>query len=316
MRAVFYPCLLLLLLLAATAAAQQRPIFDPDDFVDPRQQGGGVFISRLVLGGVTNFVDDYRPLHAGGGFLHFTSSVYWHRFQFDYKHSEIRVGPRTIDRQICNCIPPVYFPTIPFGEPPAAPPQSRKETLQVGGYYTRRSGSVGPRMMLRIRLTFSQQPVNTVVRLSDKKTIFQRLHGHDRSFGLDADTYFPIAGHDIFGSLVFARTAGSGTTGNRSQSEFTYTSRFPGIAWVRARVIFRPLLTVGGVSGRGIAGLNVVNPAFEAFWHSSSTEANVHLVWSPQATRSAAKGWETHHQIALFVDRRLSPVIFFGQQSH
>ena len=50
-------------------------------------------------------------------------------------------------------------------------------------------------------------------------------------------------------------------------------------------------------------GLNVVNPAFEAFWHDPVTRANLHLVWSPLSTRSGAGGWETHHQIALFADR-------------
>ena len=54
----------------------------------------------------------------------------------------------------------------------------------------------------------------------------------------------------------------------------------------------------------------VVNPAFEAFWHHWGTRANLHLVWSPQTTRSGAEGWETHHQIALFVDRALFVKIF------
>lgn len=67
---------------------------------------------------------------------------------------------------------------------------------------------------------------------------------------------------------------------------------------------------VGGVAGRGASGLNIVNPAFDAFWHDPKTRANIHLVWSPLAARSGAEGWQTHHQIALFVDRALYVKLF------
>jgi hypothetical protein len=85
-------------------------------------------------------------------------------------------------------------------------------------------------------------------------------------------------------------------------------SRFPGRAV--GPFLLRATLTVGGVSGRGASGLNIVNPAFEAFWHSRGTGANVHLVWSPLGARSGAEGWQTHDQIALFVDRALYVKLF------
>src|SRR4029077_16848936 len=101
----------------------------------------------------------------------------------------------------------------------------------------------------------------------------------------------------------YARTVRSGTPDNRSQNELAYTHRFP-VLPVKS-VLFRATLTVGSVSGRGATGLNVVNPYFEAFWHHYSSQANLHLVWSPQATRSGTGGWEHHNQVALFVDRKL-----------
>jgi hypothetical protein len=85
-------------------------------------------------------------------------------------------------------------------------------------------------------------------------------------------------------------------------------SRFPGIAF--HDVLLRATLTVGGVSNRGGTALNVVNPAFEAFLHEPKTRANLHLVWSPQSTNSGNGGWETHHQIAIFVDRALYVHLF------
>ena len=51
-----------LLLLLAVSATAQRPIFEPDDFIDPATFGGPLFISRLIVGGVSNHADHYRPI--------------------------------------------------------------------------------------------------------------------------------------------------------------------------------------------------------------------------------------------------------------
>lgn len=117
------------LLLATAAAAQPQPIFDPDDFVDPRTLPGPLFISHLVLGAVAEATDDYRPLHQSVGVLHLANSIYWSHFQFAYKHSEIRgneeSGPEHVTR--CGCNPPIYFPTPPpDGVTPTAPLPSGK----------------------------------------------------------------------------------------------------------------------------------------------------------------------------------------------
>lgn len=295
------------LLVAASAAAQQRPIFDPDDFVDFRQRDGTVFVSRLVLGGAVGFVDDYRPLHQNTGFLHLANSLYLGHVQFDYKHSEVVGKDTPVSMCLCNG-KPIYFPTPPSPDSvPAAPPPGRKETMQFAWYRRAGGGPAQPSVMLRYRLSLSQQPVATdITAIATGKT--SRMSGRERSIGLDADIFFPIAGHDVWGSLLYARTVRTGTTDNREQNALAYMSRFPGMAF--RKVLLRATLTVGGVSGRGASGLNIVNPAFEAFWHHPGTDVNVHLVWSPLAARSGAEGWQTHHQIALFVDRALYVKLF------
>ena len=296
------------LLVAATATAQQRSIFDPDDFVNPHQHQGTVFISRLVLGGAMSFIDDYRPLHQDAGFIHIANNVYWKRVQFAYKHSEVRANaPPDVFR--CGCDPPIYFSTPPPDDAtPAATRPGSKDTVQFGWYHDAGGEPGEPRIMLRYRVTLSQQHLETVIRSGTTRQIVERRSGHDQSIGLDADTHFRLGGHDVWGSLVYARTVRSGTVDDRRQQELTYTSRFP--AWTVGPVLVRALFTVGGVTGRGASGLNVVNPALEAFWHDHATQANVHLVWSPQSTCSRAVGWETHHQIAIFVDRALFVRLF------
>lgn len=294
---------LLAAVVATAVLAQERPVYDTDDSVDPRDFHGTLFVSSIVLGGAANLVDDYRPVHQDAGFLQIANSLHWSSFQLDYKHSEVRGsenGPAVVQK--CNCNPPIYFPTPPLPNAiPVAPLPGRKETLQAAWYQPSPIGPEAMPVMLRYRLTLSCQRIDTIIESFATGGTVSRLSGREQSFGLDADTYFRVGSHDFFGSLTYARTARSGTTDNRSQNELDYTSRFPAMAF--HRILVRTTLTVGGVTGRGASGLNVVNPAFEAFWRDSKTRMNLHLVWSPLATRSGAEGWQTQHQIAVFVDR-------------
>lgn len=298
-RSVFFCGLLLLL---ATTATAQGPIFDPDDFLDPHQHEGLVFTSRLVLGGAAGFIDQYRPTHQSAPFLHVTGSVYGPRFQFDYKHSDVRGDREPV--AVCPCQPPVYFPTPPpRGDTPAAPPPGPRETVQLGFYAPAPGVPADEQVMVRYRFSWTRQPIATTVRYLNTDQVATRLSGDEQTFGLDADTYFHIGSHLMQGSVFLTRTLRASTTDPRNQTAFIWTNRFPPI--VGRGVFLRAALAVGGISGRGATGLNLVSPTFEAFWHNEYTRANVHLVWNPQMTRSGLEGWRTHHQIAMFVDRSL-----------
>lgn len=295
------------LLICSIASAQPRPIFEPDDAVDPRQYNGRLFVSRLAGGVVSGNTDHYRPLDQNAGVAELANSLYWGHFQFDYKHTEMFGKDRPVD--VCECNGrPIYFPTPPARDAiPFAPPPGRKETVQFGWYHAVGGGPAEPPVMLRYRLTASWRRIDTEL-TSAATGAASHLSGRERSFGLDADTYFRLRGRDVWGSLFYARTTVTGTPYERGQNEFGYTNRFPGRAL--GPVLVRATLTVAGVSGRGAAGLNVINPAFEAFWHHAGTDINLHVVWSPLAMRSGADGWQTHSQIALFADRALFVKLF------
>jgi hypothetical protein len=298
--------LVLTLVLGGAAAAQQRPIFDPDDFLDPREREGTFFVSRLVAGGARSYIDDFRPASEDVAFLHVTNSVYWKGVQFDYKHSEVFAENGPPDVILCGCSGrdnPIYFPTPPPGDAtPNPPPPGPKDTLQFGHYLSWGRSADGVPVTLRYRLTYSHQKIERdVVSAATGET--SRLSGKEQSFGFETDTRFRIAGRDLFGSLIVSRSVRSGTPEDRSQTSIVHVSRFPAVAW--KRVLFRATLTAGGVSGRGSTALNVVHPAFEAFWHDHYTRANFHLIYSPQTLRSGTGGWNMTHQIAVFVDRVL-----------
>ena len=296
---------------AASAAAQQRPIFDPDDFVDPRERDQRLFISRLVLGATRNFIDDFRPLGDDVVALHLTNSVYWSQFQLDYKHTEMRVENGGSEVRVCGCEPPVYFPTPPSEDSvPAASRPERRDMLQFGWYWPKGAGAGRPPIMLRSRISASYQPVDTVVRAATTEEVVSRLSGHEWSLGLDTDTHFRLRGRNVFGSLFLTRLQQEGTIDDRSQTSIAYLQRFPAVPV--KEVLLRATLTIAAVSDRGAAGINVVSPAFEAFWHDHRTQANVHLVWNPMALRDG-DGWRTRHQIAVFIDRALY-VKLFGRE--
>src|SRR5258706_13796495 len=81
-------------LLTAVTASAQRPLFDPDDFLDPRATGGRPgFISRLVIGAASDRSGDgVRPLGEHVGYLHLASSLSWRPVEFHYNRSQVTAG--------------------------------------------------------------------------------------------------------------------------------------------------------------------------------------------------------------------------------
>lgn len=290
-------------LLFAAAAAAQRPVFDPDDFVEPAQLGGRpFFVSRLVVGASTSSVDRYRPLRQNVAFVHVANSLYWRRLQFDYKHSEVRGeehGPLRVTR--CDCPDPIYFPTPPPRDAiPAAPPPSARDVVQAA-FYVPAGGAGQIPVSFRFRLSYARQKIETVVMSGPVGSATSRLSGVEQSLDFDTDLWLPIRRRKVFGTLHVARTERTGTADDRTQTEVVYTGRFPGIAL--DPIILRATLGVGAVSNRGGAAINAVNPALEAFWRSPSSGVNVHLIYSPVTIRSGAEGWKTFHQIAILADK-------------
>jgi hypothetical protein len=282
MRARIFLCAFL-----AASAAAQRPVYEPDDFIDPALHSGPVFFPRIVAAGVWNPTDHYRPIDGNSGFVLFTNSLYVERWQFDYKHTEA-FGRDQPALQRCDCPEPVYFPTPPPDDAtPAGPYAKRRDTLQLAFYHTLNATERAP-VTLRYRLSFDRQDLHTVVRSIATGEIVERRSGHDQSLTVDADTHFRFLGRDVWGTLYFAHTSRSGTPhDDRAQNELAYVWRPPGRS--AGEVLFR---------------LNLVNPYLEAFWRHRDTRVNFHLVWSPQAARDG-DGWQFNHEIALFADYTL-----------
>jgi hypothetical protein len=138
-----------------------------------------------------------------------------------------------------------------------------------------------------------------------------KLHvsGDERTFALETDTWFRIAGRNVFGSLAVAKTKTTGTAADRDERTLTYTNRFPSLPLHRAKILIRPTLTVGGISNRSGSAVNLLNPAIEFFRPFPRTGANLHVIYSPQWIANG-EGWETSHQVAVLIDRALFVKVF------
>ncbi len=311
--------ILFALVFALTAAAQD-PLFGPDDSVDPRATGGRpVFISRLVIGAASNMNGDgFRPLGENVGYVHLATSFSWRSVQFDYKRSQLKAedGEAALwnvsqERDLLISPPPPQQPQESRLMRNATP--KSKDTLNAAVYWPVPVGTGIP-VMLRSRVTFTTQPIDTEV-VEDSE--LQRMSGRERTFAIDTDTWFRVAGLNVFGSLAVSETETTGTLADRKERALTYTNRFPSLSLDRAKILIRPTLTVGGISNRGGSAVNLVNPAIEIFRPFLRTGANFHLIYSPQwvnennpLTEIDDARWGTTHQVAIYLDYPIFAKIF------
>lgn len=290
-----------LLLLLAVSANAQRPIFEPDDFIDPAMLDGPVFISRLVAGFGWNQADRFRPTGDDAGLVILTNSFHYKQFQFDYKHAEFIGVDEAPPLRRCDCPDPVYFPTPPPARAtPNGPLAERSETLQMAYYRVARKRPI----TLRSRLAWIRREINTTVLSPTTGGVLESRSGHDQSFTLDTDTHFSFFGSDVWGTLYFARAWSSDKPdGDRAQNEIGYVYR-PS-AFGAGPFLVRGEFTVGGISGRGGTGLNLVNPYVEVIWRHERTKVTFRGILSSEWTRSGIEGWQPNHQVALVIDRIL-----------
>lgn len=311
---------ILVALLTAVTASAQRPLFDPEDFVDPRATGGRpVFISRLVIGAASNMNGDgFRALGENVGYVHLANSFSWRSVQFDYKRSQLKAEDGEaalweVERQPDLLIsPPPQQELEHQRQTRTATPRS-KDTLNAALYWPVPVGAGIP-VMLRSRITFTTQPIDTEI--SDGQET-ERISGNERTFAFDTDTWFRVAGRNVFGSLAVSETKTTGTLADRKERAVSYTSRFPSLALDRAKILIRPTLTVGGISNRGGSAVNLVNPAIEIFRPFLSTGANLHVIYSPQWINETSPlseienaRWGTKHQVAVYLDYPIFAKVF------
>jgi len=312
-------------LLTAVTASAQSPAGSLDDFLNPRVTGGRpVFFSRVVIGGGSNMSGDgFQPLGKNVGYVHLANSFSWRSFQFDYKRSQMKAedGDAAVYRIATFNSTPIAvggggrFDSRELVQQTRNATPKSKDTLDAAWYWPVGGGGGIP-VILRTRLTFSRQPIETDLQFESGgfvsgPTIITTLRasGRQHTFTLDTDTWFRIAGHDVFGLLAVSETKTTGTLDDRKERALTYTNRFPSLSLKKLKLVIRPTLAIGGISNRGGSAVNLVNPAIEIFRPFPRTGANLHVIYSPQGVATGEQ-WKTTHQVAVFIDYPLIVKIF------
>jgi hypothetical protein len=312
MRLPLVTLLFLTLAAAADLGAQTVDVFDPDDFVDPRSHGVGngsrgdlFFVSRAVVGFARGYADKNRPLNQDIAVASINTSVYWSSFQLTYKHSEVRGENAWSARRQ----PAAGLQLLAGNGPPPGPKDSVQLALyhQIGGCMLRYQGTWGRQSVAPPR-TQQQQPSPLPDPDPGGGNVTPMLYlntapgdDEDEHYAIDVDTVVRIGGHPFYGAVSYSSVTRNTLRQTETQRQLTYTGRLPVVEWSGLQL--SPAVLVGGISG-GKNVLSLANPTLDLSWHSVATRANVHLVYSP-VLRSGDRGWDTQHQVAVYVDRAL-----------
>jgi hypothetical protein len=299
--------LLLMLTVVASLGAQTVDIFDPDDYVDPRSHGAGngsrgdlFFVSRAVIGFARGYADKDRPVNQDIAVANINTSVYWSSFQLTYNHSEVRGENAWSARRQ----PATGLQLVPGNAAPPGPKDSVQLALyqQIGGCMLRYQGTWGRQSVAPPRRQQQQQPdpgggnVTPTVYLNTGPR-----DDEDEHYAIDVDTVVRIGGHAFYGAVSYSAATRNSLPQKETQRQLTYTGRLPVLQWRELQLT--PALLVGGISG-GKNALSLANPTLDLSWHSVATRANVHVVYSP-VLRNVDRGWDTRHQVAVYIDRAL-----------
>jgi hypothetical protein len=294
--------------LCAQLQAQELDIYDLNDFVDPRQLGAvpaphgrlncrpcnPFLVSRLIAGGVANYVDVLRVTDSGASFLHLATSYYRGPWQANWKITQLNREEFGSD------------PTLRFSSS-AATPQD-KNTLQLARYF-----AVGPRgspSIIRMEATWTNVHYRQAAPVNGK---FSYASRHENELGFEADIPWRLGHFPLISSLVYVGRSGLRNVGHAdsafAERRVTILQRLPRLSagdWS-----LDPAIAVGSVNaGRWSdlmtqPSLHIVSPAIPGL------NMRVNFRYAPQIgrLRRAAPGEsqrsETANQFAIFVDRAI-----------
>lgn len=291
------------LLLCGTAAAQETDIFDPTDFVDPRERGavfsrerwgfgitdpGRTFSIIRLYGGT---VDDYQwrsvSSDADLSFLHATWSTYWSDKQFNLK-------------------------TTFFDRRTDVPLPTWRATAQFGQYYGQyfrlpKNGDEAAeeqRIATRLLLTWSVEDnpylgSNTAPPQDGSGFSSPRNERFNHEFGIQTDVRLPLPKRRaIDGSFIWMR---------RRVDAGHYIDRLSYLYRVNERLRSNGRLHLNAALGAGAEHTQawhcclaraVLTATFVIPW----LDTGLNVAYAPTFSPSS-EGRRTHHEVAFYLDR-------------
>jgi hypothetical protein len=292
--------------LCAGAQAQELDIYDLNDFVDPRMLGAVAaphgqlncpcdpfLVSRLMAGGVANYVDVLRVTDSGASFVHLATSYYRGPWQVNWKSTQL-------NREDFGSEPTPRFSSS------AATPQN-KNTFQLGRYFA--VGSHGAPSIIRMEATWTLVQYRQATPVNGQFSFASR---HENEVGFEADIPWHLGRFPLITSLVGVGRFGKLNVADPNSfaaRRVTLLQRAPRFSlgyWS-----FDPAIAVGSVNAGHWSdlmvqpSLHVVSPTIPGL------NMRVNFRYAPQIgrLRRPARGEsprsETANQFAIFIDRAI-----------
>lgn len=282
----------LLLLGASGAGAQEFDIFELNDFVDPRLRGaeyasGGIrttapgdpfLVSRLSLGAVRDYYWRTSPTDANLAVAHSATSYYWGGNQLNFKWTHLRTGDD-------DAFVPKNRGTVQFARYTA-----HEMPLDVEG---------------KPMIAVSRYLVALAV--EESPDALEDLAGHrsmNYELGAQLDVRLPLT--DVLGTVSYVkRFAGVG----QSTERFAYVLHTAGRSYRKAN--FEMNVAVGAQKTASWRWGDI-RPTAHMRLPLDKVGTIVHLAYAP--TISFEGGFETRHEVALFVDRAIFARVFAAKE--
>jgi len=280
--------LLLFLFAGAAAQAQELDIFDPNDFIDPRERGavfrpGGLGVTdpgapfslvRLYGGRVTDYQYRNASTDADLSFVHATASRYWGDHQLNLKLTSFHADD---DAQL-----PTLRGTVQFGR-------------YFGQYFRLRREGIDAakeeqRIAARVLFTWSTE-----------RSPFEGRDEYNHEFGMETDIRLPLPrGRKIDGSIIWMR---------RRINRDEYVDRLSGLYRVRERLRSNGRLHFNADVGFGAersAGWHccLARAVMTARFVIPRIDTGLNVAYAPTFS-PAGNGRRTHHEISVYLDQTL-----------
>jgi hypothetical protein len=308
MKTSFALLLLLASALCASMQAQELDIYDIDDFVDPRQLGAVVgpygrltcpcdrfLVSRLMGGGVANYIDVFRPTAADATFIHLATSYYRGPWQANWKLTRLSREDFLSDER-------------PIRETDITRTPQHKSTLQLARY-----------------LAFGPAASATVIRMEATWTALQYQHRaidpatggvevdrrYEHEVGFEGDIPWRIGGLPLITSLVYVgRFRPANEVNTLAHRRVTLLQRAPRLSV--GRWSLDTAVAVGSVNADGNWSDLMVQPSLHVVSPTiPGVNMRVNIRYAPAfgglapPPRGQQRQSPNTNQFAIFIDRAM-----------
>jgi hypothetical protein len=330
MRVRLSLAILFVIAASANVHAQELDVYDVNDFVDPRALGAvtgphgrltcpcdSFLVSRLIAGGVSDYMDVFRPTDSDASFLHLATSYYRGPWQLNWKWTQLQQEdffPHKASSVVVTPVPPGTN-TTPLRRTPLngnevfhfgtsvlySPTPNDRNTMQLARYFTVASS------IIRMEATWTRTEYRDLVRTTNsaKTDIVSR---YKNELGFEGDIPWRVGRFPLITSLTYEGRSTPADRSGAASRRVTLLQRVPRISFHRWSL--DSAVAVGSVRGGGRLSNVVVQPSLHLVSPTIPfVDVRLNIRYAPAIgglrpapSRKNAQS-ETVNQLAVFIDR-------------